>query len=76
MSPIDLPKRPSRLNPDRDANPPPSLPNPVPDAPIFIPAKIWSHRKAKEALAASTVKIAARDVLATWKITYVSSLRL
>ncbi|KAL7417092.1 glycerol-3-phosphate O-acyltransferase [Mrakia frigida] len=51
-----------------------ALPGVVSHAPIFIPAKIWSHRKAKEALAASTVKIAGRDVLATWKITYAAGL--
>ena len=38
-----------------------AVPGVVSHAPIFIPAKVWSHRKAKEALAASTVKIAARD---------------
>lgn len=37
-------------------------------APVFIIGKLISIRKAREALAASTVKIAARDVMATWKI--------
>lgn len=37
-------------------------------APIFIAGKVISIRKAKEALAASTVKIQARDVVATWKL--------
>jgi len=37
-------------------------------APVFICGKIISRIKAKEALAASTVKIKARDVMATWKI--------
>lgn len=35
--------------------------------PIVITAKALSAKKAKEALASSTVKIAGRDVLATWK---------
>lgn len=37
-------------------------------APIFITGKLISIRKAKEALAASNVKIKARDVVATWKL--------
>ncbi|KAB8336899.1 hypothetical protein FH972_021206 [Carpinus fangiana] len=37
-------------------------------APIFITGKVISIRKSKEALAASTVKIQARDVVATWKL--------
>jgi glycerol-3-phosphate O-acyltransferase/dihydroxyacetone phosphate acyltransferase len=37
-------------------------------APVFIVGKVISIRKAKEALAASTVKIQARDVVATWKL--------
>lgn len=37
-------------------------------APIFIAGKVISIRKSKEALAASTVKIQARDVVATWKL--------
>ena len=45
-----------------------SLPGVILHAPVFIPAKIISHKKAKEALAASTVKIQGRDVLATWKV--------
>lgn len=35
--------------------------------PIAITAKALSAKKAKEALASSSVKIAGRDVLATWK---------
>jgi glycerol-3-phosphate O-acyltransferase / dihydroxyacetone phosphate acyltransferase len=35
--------------------------------PVFIATRVISHRMAKEALAASTVKIRGRDVLATWK---------
>lgn len=35
---------------------------------VFILTKIVSLRKAKEALAASNVKIQARDVMATWKL--------
>ncbi|KAK5994991.1 putative acyltransferase [Cladobotryum mycophilum] len=37
-------------------------------APIFVATKIISLKKAKTALAGSTVKIAGRDVMATWKI--------
>lgn len=37
-------------------------------APIFIAGKLISIKKSKEALAASTVKIEARDVMATWKL--------
>ncbi|KAI6088641.1 hypothetical protein F4821DRAFT_233416 [Hypoxylon rubiginosum] len=37
-------------------------------APVFAASKIISHRKAKEALAASSVKIQGRDVMATWKL--------
>ncbi|KAK1926771.1 hypothetical protein DB88DRAFT_180717 [Papiliotrema laurentii] len=45
-----------------------SLPGVTTHAPVFILAKVISHKKAKEALAASTVKIQGRDVLATWKV--------
>ncbi|KAF7291697.1 Protein kinase domain-containing protein [Mycena chlorophos] len=45
-----------------------ALPGVVLNGPIFILASIISRKKAKEALAASSVKIAARDVLATWKV--------
>ncbi|KAG0141415.1 hypothetical protein CROQUDRAFT_292770 [Cronartium quercuum f. sp. fusiforme G11] len=45
-----------------------ALPGVVLNAPMFICASIVSRKKAKEALAASTVKIAGRDVLATWKV--------
>lgn len=45
-----------------------ALPGVILNSPIFIAAAIMSHKKAKEALAASSVKIAGRDVLATWKI--------
>lgn len=38
------------------------------NAPIALLCSYISHKKAKEALASSTVKIQARDVLATWKI--------
>ncbi|KAF1812218.1 CTR1 suppressor protein, partial [Eremomyces bilateralis CBS 781.70] len=37
-------------------------------APVFIAGKLISIKKSKEALAASTVKIQARDVIATWKL--------
>lgn len=36
--------------------------------PVFVAGKIISRRKAKEALAASTVKVKAKDVVATWKV--------
>jgi glycerol-3-phosphate O-acyltransferase/dihydroxyacetone phosphate acyltransferase len=45
-----------------------ALPGTILHAPIFILAKVISHKKAKEALAASSVKIQGRDVLATWKV--------
>ncbi|WVQ82544.1 hypothetical protein IAT38_004673 [Cryptococcus sp. DSM 104549] len=45
-----------------------ALPGAILHAPIFILAKVISIQKAKEALAASTVKIQGRDVLATWKV--------
>jgi glycerol-3-phosphate O-acyltransferase/dihydroxyacetone phosphate acyltransferase len=45
-----------------------SLPGVVLHAPIFVTASIVSKMKAKEALAASAVKVAGRDVLATWKV--------
>lgn len=37
-------------------------------SPVFIAGKTISIKKSKEALAASSVKIKARDVVATWKI--------
>ena len=37
-------------------------------APIFVASKVISIKKSREALAASTVKLAGRDVLATWKL--------
>ena len=36
--------------------------------PVFVTTKLISMRKSKEALAASSVKIAGRDVIATWKL--------
>ncbi|KAH9484305.1 putative acyltransferase [Psilocybe cubensis] len=45
-----------------------ALPGTILNGPILILASIISRRKAKEALAGSVVKIAGRDVLATWKI--------
>jgi glycerol-3-phosphate O-acyltransferase / dihydroxyacetone phosphate acyltransferase len=44
------------------------LPGLVLFAPVFIAGKVISIQKSKEALAASTVKIKARDVVATWKL--------
>lgn len=45
-----------------------SLPGATLFSPVFISAKIISSQKAKLALANSTVKIKANDVVATWKI--------
>lgn len=45
-----------------------ALPGTILNGPMFILASLISRKKAKEALAASRVKIAGRDVLATWKI--------
>ncbi|ODA82376.1 hypothetical protein RJ55_00883 [Drechmeria coniospora] len=45
-----------------------SLPGLVMFAPVFVATKIISRRKARTALAGSTVKIRGRDVMATWKI--------
>ncbi|KAJ3739926.1 glycerol-3-phosphate O-acyltransferase [Lentinula detonsa] len=44
-----------------------ALPATILNGPIFILASIISKRKAKADLAASTVKLTGRDVLATWK---------
>lgn len=45
-----------------------ALPGVIMFAPVFITARRISRRKAKEALAASTVKIKAQDVVGTWKV--------
>ncbi|ODV79736.1 uncharacterized protein CANTADRAFT_5453 [Suhomyces tanzawaensis NRRL Y-17324] len=45
-----------------------SLPGIFLFSPVFITARRISRKKAKEALAASVVKISAKDVLSTWKI--------
>ncbi|KAF8924493.1 hypothetical protein EDD21DRAFT_389134 [Dissophora ornata] len=45
-----------------------ALPGTLMNLPVAIVARVISNRKAREALAASTVKIAGRDVLATWKL--------
>ncbi|SCU92721.1 LAME_0F01200g1_1 [Lachancea meyersii CBS 8951] len=45
-----------------------ALPGIIMFSPVFIVAKIISRQKASQALAASTVKIKAKDVIATWKI--------
>ncbi|KAL2866573.1 putative glycerol-3-phosphate acyltransferase Sct1 [Aspergillus lucknowensis] len=37
-------------------------------APVFTATKLISKKKSKEALAASTVKLQGRDVMATWKL--------
>jgi glycerol-3-phosphate O-acyltransferase/dihydroxyacetone phosphate acyltransferase len=44
------------------------LPGLVLFAPVFIASKIISIKKSREALAASTVKLQGRDVMATWKL--------
>ncbi|SCU87574.1 LAMI_0D06612g1_1 [Lachancea mirantina] len=45
-----------------------ALPGIIMFSPVFIVAKIISKKKARQALAASTVKVKANDVIATWKI--------
>ena len=45
-----------------------ALPGTILNMPVILLAKIISKRKAKEALAASQVKLYGRDVLATWKV--------
>ncbi|KAI8384391.1 uncharacterized protein BYT42DRAFT_562373 [Radiomyces spectabilis] len=44
------------------------LPGAVLNLPVMVIAKVISQKKAAAALKASTVKIAGRDVLATWKL--------
>ncbi|KAG6334583.1 hypothetical protein ID866_4506 [Astraeus odoratus] len=45
-----------------------ALPGTILNGPMFVLASVLSRRKAEEALAASVVKVAGRDVLASWKI--------
>ncbi|KAL5521662.1 SCT1_1 [Sanghuangporus sanghuang] len=45
-----------------------ALPGVVLNGPIFILVSIISRRKAEEALAESTVKVAGRDVIGSWKV--------
>ncbi|KAI6002431.1 hypothetical protein F5J12DRAFT_906317 [Pisolithus orientalis] len=45
-----------------------ALPGTILNGPVIVLVSVISRRKAKEALAASVVKIAGRDVLATWKV--------
>ncbi|KAJ1754652.1 Glycerol-3-phosphate/dihydroxyacetone phosphate acyltransferase, partial [Coemansia sp. RSA 1591] len=45
-----------------------ALPGTVINAPVFVVTSVFSKRKARAALAASTVKVRALDVIATWKI--------
>jgi len=45
-----------------------ALPGAILNAPIILTARFIAHKKAKEAKAASTVKLTGRDVLATWKV--------
>jgi len=44
------------------------LPGLILFGPVFVASKIISIKKSKEALAASTVKLQGRDVMATWKL--------
>lgn len=44
------------------------IPGTILFSPVFITGKVFSIKKSREALAASTVKIQARDVMATWKL--------
>lgn len=44
------------------------LPGLVLFGPVFVASKIISIKKSREALAASTVKLQGRDVMATWKL--------
>lgn len=45
-----------------------TLPGLILFSPVFIAGKLISIKKSREALAASTVKIQGRDVMATWKL--------
>ena len=45
-----------------------TLPGLILFAPVFVAAKAISIKKSREALAASTVKLQGRDVVATWKL--------
>lgn len=45
-----------------------ALPGTILFSPIFVATKVISRKKAAEALRGSTVKVAAKDVVATWKI--------
>lgn len=45
-----------------------TLPGLILFAPVFTATKLISIRKSREALAASTVKLQGRDVMATWKL--------
>ncbi|KAL2386385.1 acetyltransferase [Blastomyces gilchristii SLH14081] len=45
-----------------------TLPGLVLFAPVFVATKMISVKKSREALAASSVKIQGRDVMATWKL--------
>lgn len=45
-----------------------TLPGLVLFAPVFVASKVISIKKSREALAASTVKLQGRDVMATWKL--------
>lgn len=44
------------------------LPGLILFSPVFVTAKVISIKKSREALAASTVKLQGRDVMATWKL--------
>lgn len=46
----------------------PALPGAILHAPLLVTAKVFSRKKAKEAVAQSSVKIVGKDVIATWKL--------
>ena len=45
-----------------------ALPGTVLNIPVFVATGIYSKKKARQALAESTVKVRARDVIASWKV--------
>ncbi|TGJ70971.1 hypothetical protein EYR41_002977 [Orbilia oligospora] len=45
-----------------------ALPGTILFAPVFVTTRYISHKRAKEALEASTVKVRAKDVIASWKL--------
>uniref|UniRef100_A0A060TGR1 ARAD1D25256p n=1 Tax=Blastobotrys adeninivorans TaxID=409370 RepID=A0A060TGR1_BLAAD len=45
-----------------------AMPGAIMFSPVFVATKLISRKRAKQALAKSTVKVQARDVVATWKV--------